>query len=90
MKLHIGNLAKSVTEPELNDMIAAIAQPTSLEIVKDPAGSSRGYAFAELATADEAQAVIAAMNGREVAGRALKLGEARPRKGASPAQTPTA
>ncbi len=87
MKLHIGNLATSVTEAELKDMITAIAPSSSLELVKGSDGLSKGYAFAEFATNDEAQAVIAGMNGREVAGQVLKLGEARPRKSASARQS---
>jgi cold-inducible RNA-binding protein len=80
MKLHIGNLPKNLTDAELREMIAAIAPPTSLEIIKDFAGASKGFGFAEFATADEANAVIAGMNGRDVSGQALKLGEAKPRR----------
>ncbi|HEX3533252.1 MAG TPA: RNA-binding protein [Gemmatimonadaceae bacterium] len=87
MKLHIGNLPTTVTDTELSEMITPIAPPTSLEIVKDQAGVSKGYAFAEFATDDQANAVITGMNGREVSGKALKLGEARPRKTSSAAPT---
>ncbi|HEX7191271.1 MAG TPA: RNA-binding protein [Thermoanaerobaculia bacterium] len=80
MKLHIGNLPTTVTDKELSEMITPIAPPTSLEIVKDQAGVSKGFAFAEFATDDQAKAVITGMNGREISGKALKLGEARPRK----------
>ena len=88
MKLHIGNLPTTVTDKDLSEMITTIAPATSVEIVKDQAGVSKGYAFAEFATDDEARAVISGMNGREVSGQALKLGEARPRKSASTAPTP--
>ena len=81
MKLHIGNLPKSVTDAELTEMITPIARPTSLEIIKDHAGVSKGFGFAEFATDDEARSVISGINGREVGGQALKLGEAKPRKG---------
>ncbi|HUP62365.1 MAG TPA: RNA-binding protein [Thermoanaerobaculia bacterium] len=80
MKLHIGNLAKSVTDAELKELIAPIAQPTSLEIIRDRTGVSKGFGFAEFATDAEANAVIAGMNGHDLGGQALKLGEARPRK----------
>ena len=84
MKLHIGNLPTSVTDKDLSEMITPIAPATSIEIVKDQAGVSKGYAFAEFATDDQARAVITGMNGREVSGQALKLGEARPRKSDAP------
>jgi RNA recognition motif-containing protein len=81
LKLHIGNIPTSVTEAELTDIITPIATPTSLEIIKDRStGVSKGFAFAEFATDAEAKAVIEGVNGRDVAGNALKLGEARPRK----------
>jgi len=80
MKLHIGNLAKSITDSELTELITPIARPTSLEIIRDPAGVSKGFGFAEFATDDEARAVIAGISGRTVAGQELKLGQAKPRK----------
>lgn len=80
MKLHIGNLPKSITDAELSQMIAAIAPPTSVEIVKDVAGTSKGFGFAEFASDDEANAVIAGLNGRDVSGQELRLGVAKPRK----------
>lgn len=83
MKLHIGNLPTTVTDKELSDMITPLAPATSIEIVKDQSGVSKGFAFAEFATDDQANAVITGLNGREVSGKTLKLGEARPRKGAT-------
>lgn len=80
MKLHIGNLPKTVTEAELSEVLTAIAKPTSLEIIKDQAGVSKGFGFAEFASDDEAKAVIAGVNGRDLGGNELRLGEARPRK----------
>ena len=84
MKLHIGNLPKSVTDKELSEMITAIAPHTSLEIIKDSSGASKGFGFAEYATDDEARAVITAMDGRELSGQTLKLGQAKPRKADAP------
>lgn len=80
MKLHIGNLSREVTDAQLSDMITAIARPTSVEIVRDPGGVSKGYGFAEFATDDEARAVISGLDGRAIGGQAVKLGEAKPRR----------
>ena len=80
MKLHIGNLSRDTTDTQLSDLIASIAKPTSLEIIRDRDGSSKGFGFAEFATDDEAKAVIAGMSGKEVDGKELKVGEARPRR----------
>jgi RNA recognition motif-containing protein len=84
MKLHIGNLPKTLTDSELTEMITPLAKPTSVEIVKDREGLSKGFGFAEFATDDEAKAVITGMDGRDVGGQALKLGEAKPRREAAP------
>jgi splicing factor U2AF subunit len=81
MRVHIGNLPKSLTEPELRELVVVYAQPGSLEIVKDGAGGSRGYAFAEFADAAQGAAVITGLDGKEVGGQTLKVAEARPRKG---------
>ena len=81
MKLHIGNLPTSATEAELTELITPIAAPISLEIVKDrTTGVSKGFGFAEFATDAEAKAVIEKVNGHDLGGNVLKLGEARPRK----------
>ncbi len=80
MKLHIGNLSKDVTDTQLSELITTVAQPTSIEIIRDRDGSSKGFGFAEFATDDEARAVITGISGREVDGKALKIGEAKPRR----------
>jgi RNA recognition motif-containing protein len=43
-------------------------------------GRSRGFAFVEMSTAEEATAAIDQFNGKEVGGRALKVNEAKPRE----------
>ena len=85
MKLHIGNLAKATTDAELKELISAYAPPVTLEIIRDSAGTSKGFAFAEFSTDEEAHAVVSGLNGKEVAGNELRLGEARPKKGAAQA-----
>jgi len=80
MKLHIGNLSKSVSEAELKDAITPFGAPASVEIIKDQAGTSKGFAFAEFADADHARAVITGLDGKEIGGQTVKIGEARPRK----------
>lgn len=80
MKLHIGNLAKNVSDTELSEMVTAIAPAMSVEIVRDPTGASKGFGFAEFATPEQAQLVMAGLNGRDISGQTLKLGEAKPRR----------
>ena len=84
MKLHIGNIPKNVSDAELNQLVTAIAPALSVEIVRDGAGVSKGFGFADFTSDDEARAVLTGLNGREVGGQALKLGEAKPRKTDAP------
>ena len=46
-------------------------------------GRARGFAFVEMTNAEEADKAVAALNGTELGGRALKINEAKP-KTASP------
>jgi len=51
---------------------------TEVKVVMDrETGRPRGFAFVEMTSQADAQAAIAAMNGREVGGRALTVNEAR-------------
>ena len=87
MKLHIGNLPKDLTEPQLTDLVTPFAQPTSVEIVKDSAGTSRGYAFVVVADEAQGKALATGLDGKDVGGNTLKVGEARPRKSDAPRPT---
>ena len=42
-------------------------------------GRPKGFAFVEMPTNEEAQAAITALNGQELAGRAITVNEAKPR-----------
>jgi RNA recognition motif-containing protein len=79
MKIYVGNLAKEVTEAQLTDLVTPYGTPVSSNIATDSAGS-RGFGFVEFGTAEQAQAAINALNGRELNGQSLKVSEARPRK----------
>ena len=87
MKLHIGNLPKDLTEPQLTDLVTPFAQPTSVEIVKDSAGTSRGYAFVVIDDEAQGKALATGLDGKDVGGNMLKVGEARPRKSDAPRPT---
>lgn len=78
MKLYVGNLSKQISEAQLTDLLTPFGKAEKIGIVKDKGtGESRGFGFAEFADAAEANAAIAALNGKEVEGQALKVNEAR-------------
>ena len=81
-KLYVGNLTYQMTDQELHDLFAEAGNVTSAQVVTDRYTSqSRGFGFVEMASEDEAQQAIAAINGRNVGGRALVVNESRPREG---------
>ena len=80
-KLYVGNLAFQTTSEELQDLFAQAGTVESASVVEDRmTGRSRGFAFVEMATKEEAAAAIEQFNGKEVGGRALKVNEAKPRE----------
>ncbi len=85
MNIYVGNLSFNATEDDIRQAFAAYGQVSSASIVKDKfTGQSRGFGFVEMADATEAQAAIAALNGKELQGRALTVNEARPRTEGGP------
>ena|SRR5947207_4247806 len=80
-KLYVGNLAFQTTSEELQSLFAQAGTVESASVVEDRmTGRSRGFAFVEMSTADEANTAIEQFNGKEVGGRALKVNEAKPRE----------
>lgn len=80
-KLYVGNLAFQTTSEELQSLFAQAGTVESASVVEDRmTGRSRGFAFVEMSSADEANAAIEQFNGKEVGGRALKVNEAKPRE----------
>jgi RNA recognition motif-containing protein len=81
MNLYIGNLSWGVTEGELQQAFEAYGEVTSCKIVKDKmTNRSKGFAFVEMPNDEEGNAAIAALNGRDLKGRAINVNEARPRE----------
>ena len=80
-KLYVGNLAFQTTSQDLQELFAQAGTVESASVVEDrDTGRSRGFAFVEMSTQDEANSAIEQFNGKEVGGRALKVNEAKPRE----------
>lgn len=80
-KLYVGNLAFQTTSQDLQEMFAQAGTVESASVVEDrETGRSRGFAFVEMSTKEEATAAIDQFNGKELGGRALKVNEAKPRE----------
>jgi cold-inducible RNA-binding protein len=86
-KLYVGNLSYQTTDQQLHDLFSEAGNVSSAQVVTDRyTGQSRGFGFVEMASEDEAQQAIAAINGRDIAGRALVVNESRPREDRGPRQ----
>jgi len=80
-KLYVGNLTFQTTSEDLQELFAQAGAVESASVVEDRmTGRSRGFAFVEMSTKEEAASAIDQFNGKEVGGRALKVNEARPRE----------
>jgi cold-inducible RNA-binding protein len=80
-KLFVGNLSFNTTENDLQDAFAPHGTVSEVNLMMDRAtGRSRGFAFVTMATPEEAQKAIDAMNGKSIDGRALTVNVARPRE----------
>lgn len=80
-KLYVGSLPYSTTEQQLSELFAQYGTVQSAKVITDRyTGQSRGFGFVEMATGDEAQKAIAALNGSSMGGRTLVVNEARPQE----------
>ena len=80
-KLFVGNLSFNTTENDLNDAFGAHGTVTETNLMMDrETGRPRGFAFVTMSTPEEAQKAIDALNGKELAGRALTVNIAKPRE----------
>jgi RNA recognition motif-containing protein len=80
-KLYVGNLAFQTTSQDLQELFAQAGTVESASIIEDrDTGRSKGFAFVEMSTEEEAAAAIDQFNGKELAGRMLKVNEARPKE----------
>ena len=80
-KLYVGNLGYSVTSTTLQQLFTAHGTVVSADVITDRStGQSKGFGFVEMGSEAEAQAAIAALNGKENDGRMLTVNEAKPRE----------
>jgi RNA recognition motif-containing protein len=78
--LYVGNLPHSTTEAELRTVFETHGAVEKVSIVTDrETGRARGFGFVEMTNPAEADKAIAALNGTELGGRALKINEAQPK-----------
>jgi len=80
-KLFVGNISFNTTENDLQDAFSAHGTVTEANLMVDRmSGRPRGFGFVTMATEEEAQKAVQAMNGASLDGRNLTVNLARPRE----------
>lgn len=78
--LFVGSLPFAVTDDTLGQLFAQYGQVVSVNVIKDKySGQSRGFAFVEMSTEEEAQKAILGLNGHNLEGRNIIVKEALPK-----------
>ncbi|HEV2421480.1 MAG TPA: RNA-binding protein [Candidatus Acidoferrales bacterium] len=84
--LFVGNLNFQTTESDLRALFEPFGPVGRVHMAMDrETGRARGFGFVEMTNDDDAAKAIAALEGKDVGGRKIKVNEARPKeRGGSP------
>jgi len=78
--IFVGNLSFNTNEDELRQAFEAYGQVDRVSIMTDrDTGRSRGFGFVEMASSEDGEKAIAALNGAQIGGRTINVNEARPK-----------
>jgi RNA recognition motif-containing protein len=79
-KLYVGNLPYEVTNSQLEELFAKAGTVTSADVIVDKfSGRSKGFAFIEMSTDEEAAKAVEMFSEYEFDGRKIAVNEARPK-----------
>ncbi|WP_413575342.1 RNA recognition motif domain-containing protein [Bdellovibrio sp. HCB290] len=80
-KIYVGNLSFSTDSDQLTSVFAAHGTVLSANIITDrDTGRSKGFAFVEMESDNEANTAIEKLNGMDLGGRAMNISEAKPQE----------
>ncbi len=78
--IFVGNLSFNTNEDELRQAFEAYGQVDRVSIMTDrDTGRSRGFGFVEMASNEDGEKAITALNGSQLSGRTINVNEARPK-----------
>jgi RNA recognition motif-containing protein len=81
VNIFVGNLSFTATEHELRQLFEQYGAVDTINLITDrDTGRPRGFGFVEMPDSRAAQAAIQGLQGKELAGRALNVNEAKPRE----------
>jgi cold-inducible RNA-binding protein len=80
-KLYVGNISFKATEEEIRELFSKVGEVESVKIITDMhTGNPKGFGFVEMATSEDANKAIEALNGTMFMERILAVNEARPKQ----------
>jgi cold-inducible RNA-binding protein len=81
MNIYVGNLSYDATEAGVREAFEAFGTVEEVNIIEDRfSGRSKGFGFVTMPDESEGQNAIEGIDGKEIAGRAVKVNKARPRR----------
>jgi len=84
-RLFVGNLPYQTTDSDLREHFSPAGAVNSANVIVDKfTGKSRGFAFVEMSTADDALKAVELFHNKEFQGRQLTVNVARPREDRPP------
>lgn len=85
----MGNLPYQVLERDIEDQFRGAGVVVSVNLMLDKmTGRSRGFAFVEFSTPEEANKAVEMFHGKDLGGRAMTVNMARPREERPPGDRP--
>lgn len=86
-RLFVGNLSYQTMDNDLQDYFSQAGVVTSVNVMLDKfTGKSRGFAFVEMGSSEEANKAVEMFHNKDFQGRALTVNIARPREDRPPRQ----
>jgi RNA recognition motif-containing protein len=80
MNIYVGNLPYDLNEDEIKTMFSEFGEVSTVTLITDrESGRPKGFGFVEMADDTQGQAAIAALNGKEIKGRTVRVDKAEPR-----------
>lgn len=80
-KLYVANISWSATDEDLRALFETIGEVVEAKIITDArSGRSKGFGFVTMASEELAQRALQELNGKDLAGREIRVAEAKPQE----------
>jgi RNA recognition motif-containing protein len=81
MNIYVGNIPFSATADDLRQLFEPYGEVENVKLITDrETGHPRGFAFIAMPNPREAKAAISGLSSTAIAGRTLRINEAKPRQ----------